>query len=54
MGLNLDEKKAVVAEVSAQVAGAQTIVVAEYVALRWLTSPSCVLRRASLAFICAC
>jgi large subunit ribosomal protein L10 len=30
MGLNLDEKKAVVAEVSAQVAAAQTIVVAEY------------------------
>lgn len=30
MGLNLDEKKAVVAEVSAQVASAQTIVVAEY------------------------
>jgi large subunit ribosomal protein L10 len=30
MGLNLDEKKAVVAAVSAQVAGAQTIVVAEY------------------------
>jgi large subunit ribosomal protein L10 len=30
LGLNLEEKKAVVAEVSAQVAGAQTIVVAEY------------------------
>jgi large subunit ribosomal protein L10 len=30
MGLNLDDKKAVVAEVSAQVADAQTIVVAEY------------------------
>jgi large subunit ribosomal protein L10 len=30
MGLNLDEKKAVVAGVSAQLAGAQTIVVAEY------------------------
>ena len=30
MGLNLDEKKAVVAEVSEQVANAQTIVVAEY------------------------
>ena len=30
MGLNLDEKKAVVAEVSARVATAQTIVVAEY------------------------
>ena len=30
MGLNLDEKKAVVAEVSAQVATAQTIIVAEY------------------------
>ena len=30
MGLNLDDKKAVVAEVSAQVAGAQSIVVAEY------------------------
>lgn len=30
MGLNLDDKKAVVAEVSAQVATAQTIVVAEY------------------------
>ena len=30
MGLNLEEKKAVVAEVSAQVAGAQAIVVAEY------------------------
>ena len=30
MGLNLEEKKAVVAEVSAQVAAAQSIVVAEY------------------------
>lgn len=30
MGLNLEEKMAVVAEVSAQVAGAQTIIVAEY------------------------
>lgn len=30
LSLNLDDKKAVVAEVSAQVAGAQTIVVAEY------------------------
>ena len=30
MGLNLEEKKAVVADVSAQVAGAQVIVVAEY------------------------
>lgn len=30
MGLNLEEKKAVVAEVSAQVAAAQAIVVAEY------------------------
>ncbi|MDR2000851.1 MAG: 50S ribosomal protein L10 [Zoogloeaceae bacterium] len=30
MGLNLEEKKAVVAEVSAKVADAQTIVVAEY------------------------
>ena len=30
MGLNLNDKKAVVAEVSAQVAAAQTIVVAEY------------------------
>ena len=30
MGLNLDEKKAVVAEVKARVATAQTIVVAEY------------------------
>lgn len=30
MSLNIDDKKAVVAEVSAQVAGAQTIVIAEY------------------------
>jgi len=30
VGLNLDEKKAVVAEVSAQVANAQTIVLADY------------------------
>lgn len=30
MSLNLEEKKAVVAEVAAQVAGAQTVVVAEY------------------------
>lgn len=30
MGLNLDDKKAVVAEVSAQVANAQSIIVAEY------------------------
>ena len=30
MGLNLNDKKAVVAEVSAKVASAQTIVVAEY------------------------
>ena len=33
MGLNLDEKKAVVAEVSAQLAVAQTIVLAEYAGL---------------------
>ena len=39
MGLNLNDKKAVVAEVSAQVANAQTIVVAEYhgVAVEQLT-----------------
>lgn len=30
MGLNLEEKKAVVAEISGQVAGAQAIIVAEY------------------------
>ena len=30
MGLNIDDKKAVVAEVSAQVANAQSIIVAEY------------------------
>ena len=30
MGLNLDDKKAIVAEVSAQLAGAQSIIVAEY------------------------
>ena len=30
MGLNLDEKKAIVAEVAAQVAGAGAIIVAEY------------------------
>jgi large subunit ribosomal protein L10 len=30
MGLNLDDKKAVVAEVSAQIAKAQTLIVAEY------------------------
>ena len=30
MSLNLEEKKAVVAEVAAQVANAQTVVVAEY------------------------
>ena len=30
MGLNLDEKKAVVAEVSTQVAKAQAIIIAEY------------------------
>ncbi|MDP3636363.1 MAG: 50S ribosomal protein L10, partial [Azonexus sp.] len=30
MGLNLNDKKAVVAEVSAQVANAETIVIAEY------------------------
>ena len=30
MGLNLNDKKAVVAEVSAQIAEAQTIVLAEY------------------------
>ena len=30
MGLNIEQKKAVVAEISAQVAKAQTIVVAEY------------------------
>ena len=30
MGLNLDDKKAVVAEVSAEVAKAQSIIVAEY------------------------
>ena len=30
MGLNLNDKKAVVAEVSAQLANAQTVAVAEY------------------------
>ena len=30
MSLNLDEKKAIVAEVSAQVAKAQAIIIAEY------------------------
>ena len=30
MSLNLEDKKAVVAEVAAQVAGAQTLVIAEY------------------------
>lgn len=30
MSLNIEEKKAIVAEVSAQVAGAQTIIIAEY------------------------
>lgn len=34
MGLNLDEKKAIVAELSARVAGAQTMVVAEYSGLQ--------------------
>jgi large subunit ribosomal protein L10 len=34
LGLNLDEKKAVVAEVTAQVAGAQAIIVAEYRGLK--------------------
>ena len=54
-GLNLDDKKAVVAEVSAQVANAQTIAVAEYrgIAVGDLT-PRCVPRPASLAYTCAC
>jgi large subunit ribosomal protein L10 len=30
LSLNLEEKKAVVAEVAAEVAGAQTVVIAEY------------------------
>ena len=30
MGLNLDDKKAVVAEISAEVAKAQAVIVAEY------------------------
>jgi ribosomal protein L10 len=36
VGLNLDDKKAVVAEVSAQVANAQSIIVAEYRGLEWV------------------
>lgn len=34
MGLNLDDKKAVVAEVSAQLANAQTVVLAEYAGIQ--------------------
>ena len=54
MGLNLDDKKAVVAEVSAQVANAQTIAVAEYrgIAVGDLTVLRA--RPANLAFTCAC
>jgi hypothetical protein len=48
LSLNLDDKKAVVAEVSAQVANAQTIVVAEYAGIEVGISPCCVLRRANL------
>jgi hypothetical protein len=50
VGLNLNDKKAVVAEVSAQVANAQTIVIAEYhgVAVGQLT----VLRKKSARVWC--
>ena len=53
MGLNLDDKKAVVAEVSAQVAGAQTMVVAEYRGIEVGDLTSCGNRRASRC-ICVC
>ena len=52
MGLNLNDKKAVVAEVAEQVANAQTIAIAEYRGIRWDISPCCARRRASLAYIC--
>jgi ribosomal protein L10 len=54
VGLNLNDKKAVVAEVSAQVANAQTIVIAEYRGIEVTTSPCCARRRASLVCICVC
>ena len=54
MGLNLEEKKAVVAEVSAQVASAQTIVVAEYRGLEVGDITDLRAKRASRACTCAC
>jgi large subunit ribosomal protein L10 len=55
VGLNLNDKKAVVAEVSAQVANAQTIVIAEYHGVAvGQTSPCCAKRRASLVCIYVC
>jgi large subunit ribosomal protein L10 len=55
LSLNLDDKKAVVAEVSAQVANAQTIAVAEYRGVPVGRSHRAAQAKArDLAFICAC
>ena len=52
MGLNLEEKQAVVAEISAEVAQAQAIVVAEYRGLGVAAMTDLRKKRAARAFIC--
>ena len=54
MGLNLNDKKAVVAEVSAQLATLRPSRGRISRASRWAISPCCAGRPASLAFICVC
>jgi large subunit ribosomal protein L10 len=52
VSLNLDDKKTVVAEVSAEVANAQSIIVAEYRGLGVVDLTACVPTRASPVCIC--
>ena len=55
MGLNLEQKQAVVAEVAAQVSSAQAIVIAEYRGLGVAAhDPSCARRRVIRVFIFGC
>jgi ribosomal protein L10 len=54
LSLNLEGKKEVVAEVSARLADAQTVILAEYRGLPWKPSPCCAPVRARTASTFAC
>jgi len=53
LGLNLEQKQAVVAEISAELAKAQTVVLAEYRSLQVGEMTSCARKRALRASTCA-